>query len=346
MKIFYKNRSNLLNDLLPRIEFTDNLLLAKAYLDWNSVLESPIKNYALSKEYGIPSICFNHGLMAENDHNSDIVDHITGQNGKPMMADYYWSWGQGGKQILLDGGVPKEKIKLTGCPIIWSHKYWYGFEDKVTKPLGFRVEFIVDPITKERWELVKEEHELVTYKKGEMVTYFPNHSNYYMERITQTFDQIKDIEKLFVLASSAMIGWKESPFKIYENDPNRHEKIMYPDYQSTQNIQLVQEVLRHTKVAVLNMPSTIQLQCWAAGVHCIIPKNDWGIESKSKGTQYNVTDADILCEPDQVKQAVEGVLSGKIDKTKEMKEMAEKWGGVSLGNPTDNMLKLLNECQN
>lgn len=116
---------------------------------------------------------------------------------------------------------------------------------------------------------------------------------------------------------------------------------MFIDPQIPQNLNLVQEVLKKTKIVVTDVPGTIQLQAWAAGCHVIIPKYDWGVEFKNGGSSY--TEADIVCEPDKIKETIEDVLSGKIDKTKEMALMAEKWGGVSLGNPTENMLSCLKQ---
>lgn len=345
MKAYLRNRSNLLNDVLPNIEQTDNLLLADIFLDWNCVLTEPRRNYELAKEYGKTSFLYCHGLMGENDHNPDIVDHITGMDGKPMIADYHLSWGQGGKDILLKSGVPEEKIKLTGCPVLWKHKYWYQFKENITKPLGFRVAFILDPVTKEKWELCKEEHELVKYDgKGQLITFFPNHSMHYMDRTKATYEQIKDLPGLFIKATNFHVEWTDSPFKELDSK-DRHEKIMFMDPQLPQNLNLTQEVLRKTKIIVTDCPGTIQLQAWAAGIHLVIPKYDWGIVSKERGELMNTTEADVVCEPDKVRETIEDILSGKIDKTKEMREMAEYWGGISLGNPTSKFLEVFDVCK-
>jgi len=340
MKVFYKLRSNLLNDLLPRVEYTNNLLEADVFLTWNSVLKEHERNIELAKEYKIPSFVYNHGLMGEHDHDPNVIDHLTGQNGKPMIADYHLSWGQGGKDILLRAGVPKEKIKIVGCPILWQHQYWYKYKEMVTRPLGFRVDHIVDPVTKEKWELCKEEHKPVKYDgKGQLITFFPNHSMHYIKRTWETYDQIKDFENVFIKAVPEHANWTDSPFKALDSE-DRHKKIMFIDPQIPQNLNLVQEVLKKTKIVVTDVPGTIQLQAWAAGCHVVIPRYDWGVEFKKDGSMY--TEADCVCEPDKVKETIQDILSGKIDKTKEMARMAELHGALSLGNPTENFLGALN----
>lgn len=339
MKVFYKNRSNLLNDFITNVEYEDNLLEADIMLDWNCVLGEQKRNYELAKEYKKPSFVYAHGLMAENDHNSDIIDHLTGQNGKPMIADYHLSWGQGGKDILLDAGLDDKRIKLTGCPVLWQHHYWYKHGDEVTKPLGFRVKHIIDPNTGNKWELCREEHKQVRYDgKGQLVTFMPNHSMHYIDRTAETFNQIKDFAGIFVKAIPSHADWPDSPFKIFDGE-NRHNRIMFMDPQMPANLHLMHEILKKTKVLVTEVPGTVQLLAWSAGCHVVMPRYDWGVESKKSGKKSLATKADVECDPDKITETVQSILDGKIDKTKEMAEMAEYWGGISLGNPTDRMLE-------
>jgi hypothetical protein len=63
---------------------------------------------------------------------------------------------------------------------------------------------------------------------------------------------------------------------------------------------------------------------------------------KAPATCGSKAKADCVCEPDKVKETIQDILSGKIDKTKEMARMAELHGALSLGNPTDNFLGALN----
>ena len=344
MKVFYNNRSNILNDVIHRIKYESNIIKAQALLTWNCVATTEAKNVALAKEYGIPSFVYDHGLMGYNDHSINVQDGVTKKHGNPMTADYYLAWGQAGVDALK-GSVPEEKIKVVGCPVIWKNIYTYAnHENKELINLGaYQGNIINDPATKKKWEFISQKTQRVKSDgKGRIVLFMPNHSEHFKERTVCTFNQIKDIPNLFVKCTSSMANWQDGPFGVFDG-PDRNNKIIFVDPQMPSNLVFIQEILRKTKVIISEVPGTAQLLGWAAGIPVIVPKYDWLMRDNAGNVLYNTTKADIECDPNEVKQTVEKVLSGEIDKTKEMEEMAEYHGGISLGNPTDNILKVLKE---
>lgn len=331
-----------MNEILPRVEFTNNLLKADLFLTWNSVLREDVRNLELAKEYGKPSVVLNHGLMAENDHNPNIADYVTNMCGNPMVADKYLSFGEHGRQILLDAGVPKEKTAVVGCPIVWEDNYAYTNNGKAVIFKSYAGQAIKDPKTGLTWDLTEERHIPVKYIGGERIAYFPNHSMHYKDRTKEVYEQIKDMRGLCIKATHAYHDMN-GPFKelLEQKFEDRVSKIIFPDIQHPHNLELVKGLIARSKVVVTDIQSTLCLLAYSMGVHVVIPKYDWKVRNKNDEIVYPSTYADVLCEPDKIRETIEAILEGKIDKRAEMQKAAIEMAGIDLGSPTVNIMREL-----
>lgn len=350
MKLYLQNRSNLLNEVESKSEITTNLLQADALITWNSVLPEQVRNLELAREYKVPSFVINHGYFGENDHNPDIIDNITNQNGKPMIADKYLSFGQQGKDILLRSGVADDKVGVVGCPICWEHKYLYVCKEaeQVVVMEDYSGQEIFDPKTKEKWILDAEDHYPIKHLGGKRIAFFPNHSGHMKERTKEVYEQLKGFENLCICASSNWLTMKEdNPFEelIADKSPDRMKRILFPNIQSPINHKMVKELITRSAAIVCVVPATAALIAYTCGVPVVMPDYDWQIRNKAGERVDNFTKADTICPANKLKDTIEDILNNGISEQLRQNIQSEAIysAGIELGNPTDNILSQIKE---
>ena len=342
LKLYAQNRSNLLNEILPRVELTTNMLKADVYLTWNGVLQEQTRNIELARENGIKTAILNHGFNGENDH-ANVYDSITGQGNKPMTADLYMCYGQQGKDILLKAGVPEDKITIVGCPICWDYHYLYEYDGSQVAVTGYMGETITDPKTGEVWKLIDSKIKPVEHLGGSRVAYFPDHSTAHKELTKRVYNEIKDMPNLCIKGTREWLLLEEdNPFKeiLDDKSPDRIAKMVCPDIQHPESLEITKALIKKSKVVVCDIPSTLNLIAYACGVPVVMPKHDMGIK-KANGKPHSIyTKADIVT--DDIGATVERILTEGLTakEKKEIKKQAEYCAGISL-NPTESILKAL-----
>jgi hypothetical protein len=341
MKLFIENRSNLLNELLCRVELTTNLLEADAVITWNGVLQQQTRLIELAKEYNKPVAIISHGHNSENDHNPKIIDNSTGQDGKPMTADKYLCYGQQGKDILLESGIPEDKIAIVGCPICWTYKYLYGHGKEKAVISGYAGKSIVDPTNGKEWKLLDQKVEPVKHLGGNRIAYFPNHSMTERQVTKGVYNSIKNVDNLCIKGSKEWLLLKEdNPFQEILDDktPARIAKMINPDIKHANNIEIVKDLIAKSAVVVCDIPSTLNLIAYACGVPVVMPDIDLNI--RKDGERHDIfRPCDYVVPIKDIKKTVKKIIKDGHDK--DLKAEAEYNAGISYGNPTENILKEL-----
>lgn len=367
--IYVDYKNGLFNDVVPFIERTNNFLKAKAYLTWNCVVEPQKRNIQLAKEYCIKSFVYNHGLYGHEDHCSFMSDIHTPIHKMPMTADVYLCWGKRDYNDLKNEGIPEEKLKIVGYTGLWESVYDY----KLDSGKIFRTSFnsgntIEDPKTKEKGVLVGRDHRIrKQHEKPKWILYMPSHDviDRHLCHTLKNYKILKDVKDLIIKSSSAYVGLDDkNPFKdikdynycgkcdiLIETKYGKFckceqcggemplmPKVTYTATSSPDNLAKLRILISESKCVITDYVGTPNLLCYAMGVPVITIKNDYGLRLNGEIT-HHACSADILCEPKDLLKTIEDVISGKIDKKKEMAEAAEQYGGVSYDWPTQNILK-------
>jgi hypothetical protein len=374
MKVYIDFKNNLFNDVLPFIDCTNNFLEANRYLTWNDVVPPQRKNIELAKEYGIKSFVYNHGLYGHEDHCGWIKDNYTSIHKVTMDADKYLCWGQRDFDDLQKAGIPKDKLSIVGFSGLWDSVFDYKLPDGRIYRTSFNSgSEIIDPKTKEKGVLVGRDHKIrKQHSNPKWITYVPSHDvvDWHLTHTTENFKILKDVEDLIIKASSAYVGLDDKNIfkdvlnytycgkcdklaECVDDKPGKCScgaempimpKVTYTSTSAPDNLAKFRSLISESKVVITDYVGTPNLLCHAIGVPVITIKNDYGMRVKN-GDEWAITHhdcpADILVEPKDLLDVIKDVCSGKINKQKEMAEMAEIFGGVSKGWPTENILKEL-----
>lgn len=337
MKFLIENRNNLLNDLMARVNLTTNLLEAKSYLTWNGSLQVQRRNIQLAKDLNIKSYIYNHGVYGHNDHNPEWTDIHTKMGGASMTADKYLCWGQHEYDDFIKWGYKPEQLEVVGCTTIWSNIYTYRHNEKEIKVNYFAGSVNIDPKTQNKWELIDEQHFIPKRKEiTPGIVYVPHHDTLdrHLEMTKATYEKIKDLPGLLIKASSSYSGDRN----IFKDLPN----VMYGNILLAENIEWLRRILVESKLVITDIPGTINVLCYAYGIPIITINHDHGLKINGKSVQHDCP-ADIMCDLDDILPTVDKVLSGEIDRTKEMSEWSEILCGISKGWPVNNILKVISE---
>lgn len=377
MKVYFDSRSNLLLETRPFLDLTNNLLESSIYLTWNSVVNPQLMNIKIAQEYGKKVFLYNHGLYGHEDHCPHILDIHTNVCGVPMIADKYLCWGPRDYNDLIKAGYPKEKLAIVGFSGMWESVFSYKLETGRTLITSYCAgETIQDPKTKIKGALIARDHQIPKqHEKAKWILYIPSHDiiERHLVHTRKVYELLKDTPDLIIKACSQYVGLDDkNPFKD-EKDYNYcgkcdklitavdtkwkkcdcgadmpiMPKVTYTSINSPDNLAKLRNLIRESKVVITDYIGTPSLICYAIGVPCITFKNDYGLRELNKDGEYvmtnHETEADIIATPENLMQTIQDVISGKINKKKEMSEAAEELGGVSYGWPTQNILREL-EC--
>ena len=347
-KIYFRNYNNILSDLISHYEETTILHRAGLYVGWNDLVNPDKKIVELCKKHDVPSLIVEHGMKAVSDYQMGLKDIHNGMGEKPFIADNIAVWGDASKDIMLNAGVDESKIHVVGSPIIWDHKYIYGYGEEELEVPFFVGAKNIDPNTGEEWELKGCESSIPKNEKQSIVAYFIHHDYTEMGRKYNglIYDQLKHRDDLFVkLTSSYLKRDDKNPFQELleiEDPKDRATKCIAIDPQLKKNMFFIKQLLKKCKAVVTTIPGTINGVCWAMDVPVIVPKIDWGWRDGEGNTIYDSQDADFVCEIDEINDVIDGLCEG--DKQKEREEAAKYFMGVDKGNSLKNLMEVVDKC--
>lgn len=352
-KGFFRNYNNTLTHLLPLYERVDNLLLADFFLTWNDLVSPNKENVRLAQKHGKPAIIMEHGMKAVSDYQKDLKDIALKMGGKPFVADHMMTWGDKSREIMIEAGVPEDKVTAVGSPIVMDFMYRYESDYKISKIVPFNAGgVVIDPNTKVRWTLKECEISLPQIDKneqgkpdGNLIIFLPYH-DWREEGIKKTqliWDKIKDMPNVLVAASSAYQNEKEdNPFldllKI-ENYNERIQKIICSDIRKPSNMDLIKGLFRRAKLVITTIPGTLNGVAWAMDVPTLVPKIDWKWRRNGK-VVYDIWPADYDCDIEDLDFTISTILKNDT-KQSDRAYYAKYFMGIDKGNPIENMTKVI-----
>ncbi len=107
-RIFLTNRGAVMDKVAPYF-FTTSLKKAGVAVLFQDVVGNGLKYANEAKSQGIPIVVVQHGKGAS-------CDYLPPLNYK-LLTDKLCVWGKRDRDALIDGGIPAEKIVLSGCPL-------------------------------------------------------------------------------------------------------------------------------------------------------------------------------------------------------------------------------------
>jgi hypothetical protein len=107
-RIFLTNRGSVMDNIKPYF-FTTELKKAKVAVLFQDVVGQGLLYAKEAKERHIPIVLVQHGKGA-------VVDYVPPIK-HSLLADKICVWGPRDRDILINGGIDKTKIVLTGCPL-------------------------------------------------------------------------------------------------------------------------------------------------------------------------------------------------------------------------------------
>jgi hypothetical protein len=352
-KGFFRNYNNTLTHLMPLYEKVDNLLKADFLLTWNDLVSPNKENVGLAKKHGKPSFIIEHGMKAVSDYEKGLSDTLLNMGGKPFIADHMMTWGDKSREIMIESGVPENKVTAVGSPIIHDYLYKYRSQSGEEKVVPFNAGLtVIDPMTKNEWELVDCTVELPQIDRdaagnpdGNLIIFMPYH-DWRMEGIKKTqeiWDKIKDYPNVLVAASSAYQNdLPENPFRdlLKIKDYNeRIQRILTSDIRKPSNMDLVKGLFRRAKLVITTIPGTINGVAWAMDVPVLTPLIDWHWEREGK-TVYDVWPADYQCDLEDIVPMMDSILKNDT-KAKDRLKYAKYFMGIDKGNPVENMRRVI-----
>jgi len=109
MKIYLQDHNNILSDVAKELEITEDFKEADKVVLWQDVIGLGRGIAELARQWDKPIIVVQHGANSHIDYGPP--------NRYKLLADKFCSWGTRSRDALLEYGVPKKKIVITGSTI-------------------------------------------------------------------------------------------------------------------------------------------------------------------------------------------------------------------------------------
>ncbi len=321
--------NGVLSDLKERVK--DKLTTpreADVWVFWQDVLGSFKDLLQTCQMLGVakPTYTVQHGRAATLDYDKP--------NAFPMISDKYLCWGQSDYDRLTRLGY-KDKAHIVGCPLNALIRPKVQHSEKV-------VLFVPVNTGKEEPENIAAYYELLKLKYNKAQLKVLNHR-----------DELKDkwgFEKQVKVSFNEL----SEGFDVVAKLLPWHDKSLYHGstclgYQDLKkNNELVFNLLRNVDVVVGIDEGCTEIYAYANDVPVIIVDGFRYRQHKDNGRDYTLsdiyrTDAAVHVSLENLGEAVEFALAHPEHKREERKRVAEAELGISYGDATANILKVIRQ---